>query len=204
MDLPQEVNMKENPQLNSSFQLILSATEQLIEEKGCRQTTMQDIIDRTGLSKGAIYHYVTGKDELFGLILKARTEQINTKFFEIVSKEETVGINDPLNVIANGVAKHSTEQDVTNKIFIYLLGRMDNQKVEEILKDVYSHSLAISTKWIEVGQEEGAIPLVVNAEKMASIFLTFMYGLRVQSTVNKDSSNLNMGDIYQVMFRSLQ
>ncbi|WP_180242384.1 TetR/AcrR family transcriptional regulator [Bacillus sp. AFS029533] len=196
--------MKENPQLNSSFQLILSATEQLIEEKGCRQTTMQDIIDRTGLSKGAIYHYVTGKDELFGLILKARTEQINTKFFEIVSKEETVGINDPLNVIANGVAKHSTEQDVTNKIFIYLLGRMDNQKVEEILKDVYSHSLAISTKWIEVGQEEGAIPLVVNAEKMASIFLTFMYGLRVQSTVNKDSSNLNMGDIYQVMFRSLQ
>ena len=196
--------MKENPQLNSSFQLILSATEQLIEEKGCRQTTMQDIIGRTGLSKGAIYHYVTGKDELFGLILKARTEQINTKFFEIVSKEETVGINDPLNVIANGVAKHSTEQDVTNKIFIYLLGRMDNQKVEEILKDVYSHSLAISTKWIEVGQEEGAIPLVVNAEKMASIFLTFMYGLRVQNTVNKDSSNLNMGDIYQVMFRSLQ
>jgi AcrR family transcriptional regulator len=196
--------MKENPQLNSSFQLILSATEQLIEEKGCRQTTMQDIIGRTGLSKGAIYHYVTGKDELFGLILKARTEQINTKFFEIVSKEETVGINDPLNVIANGVAKHSTEQDVTNKIFIYLLGRMDNQKVEEILKDVYSHSLAISTKWIEVGQEEGAIPLVVNAEKMATLFLTFMYGLRVQNTVNKDSSNLNMGDIFQVMFRSLQ
>ena len=196
--------MKENPQLNSSFQLILSATEQLIEEKGCRQTTMQDIIDRTGLSKGAIYHYVTGKDELFGLILKARTEQINTKFFEIVSKEETVGINDPLNVIANGVAKHSTEQDVTNKIFIYLLGRMDNQKVEEILKDVYLHSLATSTKWIEVGQEEGAIPLVVDAEKMANLFLTFMYGLRVQNTVNKDSSNLNMGDIFQVMFRSLQ
>jgi AcrR family transcriptional regulator len=196
--------MKENPQLNSSFQLILSATEQLIEEKGCRQTTMQDIIDRTGLSKGAIYHYVTGKDELFGLILKARTEQINTKFFEIVSKEETVGINDPLNVIAKGVAKHSTEQDVTNKIFIYLLGRMDNQKVEEILKDVYSHSLAISTKWIEVGQEEGAIPLVVNAEKMASIFLTFMYGLRVQNTVNKDSSKIKMSDIFQVMFRSLQ
>jgi len=196
--------MKENPQLNSSFQLILSVTEQLIEEKGCRQTTMQDIIDRTGLSKGAIYHYVTGKDELFGLILKARTEQINTKFFEIVSREETVGISDPLNVIANGVAKHSTEQDVTNIIFIYLLGRMDNQKVEEILKDVYSHSLATSTKWIEVGQEEGVIPLVVDAEKMATLFLTFMYGLRVQNTVNKDSSNLNMGDIFQVMFRSLQ
>jgi len=39
---------------------------------------------------------------------------------------------------------------------------------------------------------------------MATLFLTFMYGLRVQNTVNKDSSILNMGDIFQVMFRSLQ
>lgn len=196
--------MKENSQLNSSFQLILSVTEQLIVEKGCRKTTMQDIIDRTGLSKGAIYHYVTGKDELFGLILKARIGQVDAKFFEVVSRKETVGINDPLKVIASGVAKHSTEQDVTTKIFIYLLGRTDNQKVEEILKDVYSHSLATSTKWIEVGQEEGAIPLVVDAEKMANLFLTFMYGLRVQNTVNKGSSIINMGDIFEIMFRTLQ
>ncbi|MFB7138131.1 TetR/AcrR family transcriptional regulator [Gottfriedia sp. NPDC056225] len=196
--------MKENSQLNSSFQLILSVTEQLIEEKGCRKTTMQDIIDRTGLSKGAIYHYVTGKDELFGLILKARIGQVDTKFLEVVSKNETVGINDPLKVIAGGVAKHSTEQDVTTKIFIYLLSRVDNQKVEEILKDVYLHSLATSTKWIKVGQEEGAIPLAVDAEKMANLFLTFMYGLRVQNTMNKYNSKINMSDIFEMMFRTLQ
>ncbi|QKE74240.1 helix-turn-helix transcriptional regulator [Arthrobacter citreus] len=196
--------MKENSQLNSSFLLILSVTEQLIEEKGCRKTTMQDIIDRTGLSKGAIYHYVTGKDELFGLILKARIGQVDTKFLEVVSKNETVGINDPLKVIAGGVAKHSTEQDVTTKIFIYLLSRVDNQKVEEILKDVYLHSLATSTKWIKVGQEEGAIPLAVDAEKMANLFLTFMYGLRVQNTMNKYNSKINMSDIFEMMFRTLQ
>ncbi|PEJ58361.1 TetR family transcriptional regulator [Bacillus sp. AFS002410] len=196
--------MKENSQLNSSFQLILSITEKLIEEKGCRKTTMQDIIDRTGLSKGAIYHYVTGKDELFGLILKARIGQVDTKFLEVVSQKETIGINDPLKVVASGVAKHSTEQDVTTKIFIYLLSRVDNQKVEEILKDVYLHSLATSTKWIKVGQEEGAIPLSVDAEKMANLFLTFMYGLRVQNTMNKENSKINMSDIFEMMFRTLQ
>ncbi|PEL08127.1 TetR/AcrR family transcriptional regulator [Bacillus sp. AFS017336] len=196
--------MKENSQLNSSFQLILSITEKLIEEKGCRKTTMQDIIDRTGLSKGAIYHYVTGKDELFGLIMKARIGQVDTKFLEVVSQKETIGINDPLKVVASGVAKHSTEQDVTTKIFIYLLSRVDNQKVEEILKDVYLHSLATSTKWIKVGQEEGAIPLSVDAEKMANLFLTFMYGLRVQNTMNKENSKINMSDIFEMMFRTLQ
>ncbi|WP_175471903.1 helix-turn-helix domain-containing protein [Paenibacillus naphthalenovorans] len=42
----------------NTFQFILSTTEQLIKEKGCQQTTLQDIMERTGLSKGAIYHYV--------------------------------------------------------------------------------------------------------------------------------------------------
>lgn len=196
--------MQEYSQFNSSFQLILTTTEQLIIEKGCRQTTMQDIINRTGLSKGAIYHYVSGKDELFGLILKTKMEQINAKFFETVSKEETIGITSPLNVIAEGIAENSSGDDVTNKIFIYLLGRMDDPKVEEIVSDVYTHSLETSIKWIEVGQEEGVIPMVVNAEKMAQIFITFMYGLRVQNTVNKGDVKIKMDEIFQVMFRSLQ
>lgn len=196
--------MQEYSQFNSSFQLILTTTEQLIIEKGCRQTTMQDIINRTGLSKGAIYHYVSGKDELFGLILKTKIEQINAKFFETVSKEETIGITSPLNVIAEGIAENSSGDDVTNKIFIYLLGRMDDPKVEEIVGDVYTHSLETSIKWIEVGQEEGVIPMVVNAEKMAQIFITFMYGIRVQNTVNKGDVKIKMDEIFQVMFRSLQ
>ena len=60
---------------NPSFQNILLTTEELILEKGCRNTTLKDIIERTGLSKGAIYHYVASKDELFGLILKTKIEQ---------------------------------------------------------------------------------------------------------------------------------
>lgn len=78
--------MNEPSSRTSSFQLILDTAEQIIQEKGCRQTTMQDIIDRSGLSKGAIYHYVSGKDELFGLILKAKMDQMNDSFKQSVSK----------------------------------------------------------------------------------------------------------------------
>ncbi|MEW9701076.1 TetR/AcrR family transcriptional regulator [Paenibacillus sp. SI8] len=72
-------------QRSASFQQILETAEQLIKEKGCRQTTLQDIIERTGLSKGAIYHYVSGKDELLGLILKSKTELLNAKFEQAVA-----------------------------------------------------------------------------------------------------------------------
>ncbi|ALS22500.1 MULTISPECIES: TetR/AcrR family transcriptional regulator [Paenibacillus] len=66
----------------NTFQFILSTTEQLIKEKGCQQTTLQDIMERTGLSKGAIYHYVKSKDELFGKILLGYMEELNHSFHE--------------------------------------------------------------------------------------------------------------------------
>ncbi|UUZ86481.1 TetR/AcrR family transcriptional regulator [Paenibacillus sp. P26] len=46
---------------------------------------MQDIADEAGLTKGAIYHYVKSKDELFAMILEAGMEQTNRRFFESVS-----------------------------------------------------------------------------------------------------------------------
>jgi AcrR family transcriptional regulator len=197
--------MTEPSHRNASFQLILETAEQLIKEKGCRQTTLQDIIDRTGLSKGAIYHYVSGKDELFGLILKSKVESVNERFNAAVS--ETVGkdATAPIQSIARGMADHTDHQDVTNKIFTYLLSQVDNPKVAAIMKDVYEFSLRTANRWIETGQKAGAIPPTVDAAQMASLFMVFTYGLRVHNVIAKDSGfALGMEDIFRVIFRSLQ
>lgn len=73
---------------NPSFQLLLTATEELILEKGCQQTTLQDIMKRSGLSKGAIYHYVKSKDELLGLLLQRRFAAISQRFYQTVREGE--------------------------------------------------------------------------------------------------------------------
>lgn len=190
--------------VSASFQLILDTAEQLIREKGCRQTTLQDIIDRSGLSKGAIYHYVSGKDELFGLILKSRMEEVNAKFFEAVAEQQTASVDRPLQAIAEGMARSSGHLDVSNKIFIYLLGQMDNPKVAELVRGIYEHTLATSSRWIRVGQESGVIPPSVDAQKIATMFVTFMYGMRVQNVIDPAHGSPELGDIYQMMIRSLQ
>ncbi|MCY9670056.1 TetR/AcrR family transcriptional regulator [Paenibacillus alginolyticus] len=190
--------------VNTSFQMILDTTEELIREKGCRQTTLQDIISKTGLSKGAIYHYVTGKDELLGLVLKARIEQMNAKFHEVVNNPTSQGLENPLQLIATGIAQTSHHEDVTNKIFIYLLSQMDNPKVSDIMKGVYQYTLNTCVQWIEVGQQSGVIPPTVEKVKVAEGMLMFMYGLRVQNTIRQEAGSMNMQDMMQFMFRSLQ
>lgn len=197
--------MSNNLHKNASFQHILDTTEQLIKEKGCRHTTLQDIIERTGLSKGAIYHYVSGKDELFGLVLKAKMEQMDTNFHGVVERTSPKDAVLPTQFIAGGMASQTEGHDVTSKIFTYLLGQIDNPKVESLLKDIYGFSLNTAKSWIQTGQKAGAIPEEINAEKMAALFMVFTYGLRVQNIISKNAGpQIQIDDILKVLLRSLK
>lgn len=188
---------------NQTFQTIMDTAQTLIQEKGCRQTTLQDIIRETGLSKGAIYHYVSSKDELLGLILKSRVEQMNARFTDVVNRPQPTGLEDPLQLIAEGMGRTSNHQDVTNKIFIYLLSQMDNPKVAEIVQQVYDYTLQTCTRWIEIGQMHGVIPSEVNRGATAEMLVMMMYGLRVQNTIAQQPSRFTTQDLAAFMRKTL-
>jgi AcrR family transcriptional regulator len=189
---------------NPSFQNILLATEALILEKGCRNTTLKDIIERTGLSKGAIYHYVASKDELFGLILKTKIEQVNEKFNQLIS--HSMGDTPDAGRFGMATQFFHTRQnpnDVGNLIFVYLLSQ-DDEKVKSILKSVYQYSKATGVQWIEMGQQNGVIPPNIDAEKMATLFMTFSYGLRVTQILSSpEDEQVATSDIFRLLIQTL-
>ena len=56
--------MPRNKYPEQTVEKILDAAEQLFAEKGYARTTLQDVIDATGLSKGAVYHHFRSKEEI--------------------------------------------------------------------------------------------------------------------------------------------
>ncbi|MCM3729273.1 TetR/AcrR family transcriptional regulator [Neobacillus cucumis] len=191
--------------INQSFQHILAITEEIILEKGCRNTTLKDIIERSGLSKGAIYHYVESKDELFGLILKSKIEEMNETFHQAITqsiKDETTE-NKSFSVVSQFFNSRQDPYDTGNLIFIYLLSQ-DNEKVKKILQDIFQYTKEIGTKWIKMGQENGVIPANIDAEKMSTLMMTFSYGIRVTQILSADEKDkVNMNDIFKVISKSL-
>ena len=55
--------MPRNKYPEQTVEKILDAAAALFAEKGYQSTTLQDIIDATGLSKGAVYHHFRSKEE---------------------------------------------------------------------------------------------------------------------------------------------
>src|SRR5699024_11909955 len=58
-----------------TVKLILDSPTHLFVEKGSDATSLQDIISETKLSKGAIYHHFSSKEEIFEAIFRRIGEQ---------------------------------------------------------------------------------------------------------------------------------
>ena len=67
---------KYNPK--QTVEKILTAAGKLFLTKGFDKTSMQDIVNSLGMSKGAIFHHFSSKEEIFEAILtKTASQQIN-------------------------------------------------------------------------------------------------------------------------------
>lgn len=187
---------------NPSFQLLLTATEELILEKGCQQTTLQDIMKRSGLSKGAIYHYVKSKDELFGLLLQRRLAAISQQFYQTV-KVGGGELTGPLGIISQGLGHIHDPRDVTNLILIYLLSKREDPVIGDMLAKMHEESIQTSKEWIEVGQRAGVIPDTLDAEKVAIFFTIITYGIRMKTQIAPNASGLTVDEVHQIMYQTL-
>lgn len=56
--------------MNESKEHILTSSLQLFLQKGFKDVTMKDIVEKTGLSKGAFYHYFSSKEQVFEEVIR--------------------------------------------------------------------------------------------------------------------------------------
>lgn len=194
--------MMDTPKLPASLLHILAQTEQLIKEHGCANTTLKMIMEQSAVSKGAIYHYVSSKDELFGLLLQSHISKIDATFWSII-EDNCTRLEEPLSAITEGLTFFLDEEDVTNSTFTYLLSKKDNPQVEKVLESFYAFSESQAVSWIKAGQMGGVIDSNVDPALCASSFLTYSYGLRVMHIISPERTPKLKEQFYSDMYKTL-
>lgn len=186
--------MKQEERRQQTTRRLLEAAKALIAEKGCQAITMQDIMDRSGMSKGAIFHYVKSKNEIFVWVLQERLEETNTSFMNEVEQGRRT-FDEPMRTIGDSIAAYENPQDVTNKVLLYLLGKEDDPMVAKALRQYYERSVQLSKTWIETGQRYGVIPATVDADKTGDMFTLMTLGLRIRSSIPQAQTSYGAEDL---------
>jgi len=195
--------LKQEERTRQTIGRLLAAAKELIPEKGCASITMKDIMERSGLSKGAIFHHVKTKDEIFAWLLLERLEETDRRFAEETEREEKT-FEGPLARIAENFASLADGKDATNQVLIYLLGKEGDPAVRDALGRFYEQSVRYSSQWIESGRKHGVIPASVDAAKAGEAFVLVSLGLRVRASIPDASRAFSAGDFAQFIRETLQ
>ena len=84
--------MARNKYPEETVKLILDVATHLFVEKGYDATSLQDIINETNLSKGAIYHHFSSKEEIFEAIFHRIGEENTTALAKVRDNETLNGL----------------------------------------------------------------------------------------------------------------
>lgn len=132
---------------------IVSAAWQLFHDKGYNHTTVDDIIELSGTSKGSFYYYFNTKDELLNTL-----SVILDDYYEELEEKMNPGMNSFVKLLFLNVEVHSMMEE---KISIDLLASLYSTQLvtqgNSYLLDQNRKYYRLIHKIVEEGQKRGQI-----------------------------------------------
>ena len=182
---------------------IIDRAKQVFWEKGYNGTSIQDLVDATGLNRSSIYNSFGSKQSLYRASLDQYADESNKVFQKLLLKS-----SGPLDAIRNIlystiIAKKADEQ--SRGCFI-LNCKMELANSDEGLKQWLiknqDKSIALFKDLVTEGQHEGEISTIHSSKVLAySLFNTFQ-GLRMTGILTKDPEILK--DIIEKTIENLK
>jgi AcrR family transcriptional regulator len=166
--------------MNDTKEHIILIASRLFLEKNFKEVTMKDIVDKTGLSKGAFYHYFESKEQLFLEVLEYFFQFIS-RDYDSYSKESFHQFyndyaNDTLFQSRKYLEKFNQSQNEGSGTMNYFLMMFDALKLlpefRERAIEGFNRELEYWTKAAERGRINGEIKSNMTDREIGE---TFMY-----------------------------
>ena len=163
--------------------LVMENVMELFWKKGYNGTSMQDLVDVTGLNRSSFYNSFGDKFSLYEEALKKYQIQQNKllqeSFTEAKSPKQAIislfrGISDD---IRSGNSKGCMLTNCTSEL------SWEDERVKNFLIDNKDKVVELFSTLIRSSQEKGEIGLDKNAETLALFLFTSLQGLRVTSMI---------------------
>ncbi|MFC2124197.1 TetR/AcrR family transcriptional regulator [Bacteroidota bacterium] len=123
--------------------------------KGYFKTTVQEIIDRMGASKGAFYHYFKSKEDIIHVIIEVEIQKYNTVMREIVGMEGKNAIEKFREMLTRFQAMRHENMEKQIKLFKLMESKENALFYQQMIEQIIKTTTPYYRKIIIQGNEEG-------------------------------------------------
>jgi AcrR family transcriptional regulator len=172
---------------------IIKTSFALFASRSYKDVTMSEIVQRAGLSKGAVYHYFASKEDLFRAIVEDYFLSGFSSQLIKLDKKSLRGFFNGFIEVSSAFVKRITEdlkfKDFESVVNIYML-LFEGLRHLPGLKDLVVRALTIERSvWIEVirnARDSGEISTCMPDEQLARIFVAISDGIAMQKLMDGD------------------
>lgn len=144
----------------------------LFAEKGFKDVTMKDICERTGLSRGGLYRYYSGTEDIFSEILSEEYVIAD----RIEKKERATDILEDMLV---AIRQEILDKELSLSLAIYEYASLGN---EPFFEHIHHNAKKRWMSLIQYGIETGEFQ-EVDANQVSDMILYYYQGLRMWSRI---------------------
>ena len=163
-------------------QQIIEAAAQLIVQKGIDKTSLTDIAQAAGISKGSLYYYYASKNDLIFDITEAHINQISDNLFDIIeNRRDNAEWKDILNILFERIMAAETR----GRLHLYLVQQAlnGNDELAERFRKKYREWNAMIQAGFSKIDPDGS-----DYKVLSTLVITALDGCLIQSMLGLEIS----------------
>jgi len=156
---------------------ILDTSLKLFLQKSFKEVTMKEIVDRTGLSKGAFYHYFSSKEKVFEEVVAFYLSDFMEQDFSHFRQDTLKGFYEDYLVEmaerlkSNRLLQFVGGQDRVNEYFLIFDAMKMMPSFKEKLIEHNAYELKCWKKVAGIAKKSGEIDTNLTDEQVAKLFI---------------------------------
>ena len=161
---------------------ILDAALGCFARQGFHKTTMQDVVEHSGLSPGSIYCHFSGKQDIIVALVEERHRRERALLQRALEKPSFAEAVDQL--AADFIAVLSTpDERAWRRLAVQIWAEsLHNRRLAVTVRDGVEVPKAILAGMVQRAKTQGELPRALDADAMARLLIAFFQGLVLQLT----------------------
>jgi len=185
--------------MNESKEHIITVASKLFLQKNFKEVTMKEIVDKTGLSKGAFYHYFESKEKLFEEVIDSfLSSQMYFDFDKYLTSSlsefyHACAMNsNPLKGIILDDKDAAPDSNFAPNFYFLIFDAMNLiPGFKKKMEDFTEMELSKWSQIIKKAKESGEIRSTMSDKQIALLFISISDGLALNLIFGGKYENLN-------------
>ncbi|QCJ42459.1 TetR/AcrR family transcriptional regulator [Bacillus sp. S3] len=163
---------------------ILSSALACFAKKGFQAATIDDIVEHSRISKGAIYNYFKSKDDIYLELMSSDTQES----FELLTKDLSTyeSASDKINYLFDVYLSQDVSNiEHRNKIIVHnefkFYAARDTELMEKLTARRHQYFVQLFAEIIKEGQKTGEFNPQENPDLTANLFWSMIDGVTIQT-----------------------